>query len=69
MIEDGAEDGMDMGMPEMPDEHYVTLPLDHFDAANKETLSNRYWVEDSAYKPGGPIICKLILNPYCLCSS
>lgn len=33
----------------------IELPLDHFSAANT-TFSNRYWVNDEYYVPGGPVI-------------
>jgi hypothetical protein len=34
----------------------IELPLDHFNAANTATFSNRYWVNDEYYVPGGPVI-------------
>ncbi|KAF2737705.1 hypothetical protein EJ04DRAFT_95415 [Polyplosphaeria fusca] len=38
---------------------YVELPLDNFaedgDYAEEGTFFNRYWVSQSAYKPGGPV--------------
>jgi hypothetical protein len=38
---------------------YVELPLDNFakngDYAEEGTFFNRYWVAQSAYKPGGPV--------------
>ncbi|KAI5460140.1 peptidase S28, partial [Mariannaea sp. PMI_226] len=30
--------------------------VDHFDASNKKTYSNRYFVNDTYYQPGGPVI-------------
>lgn len=41
------------------EEEYVSLPIDHF-AKNKDFTQqgffyNRFWVAESAYKPGGPV--------------
>ncbi|CAO3596293.1 unnamed protein product [Absidia cylindrospora] len=36
--------------------YYFEQPLDHHDPSNKETFRQRYWVDDSHYKSGGPII-------------
>ena len=41
------------------EEEYVALPIDHF-AKNKNysqqgSFFNRFWVAESAYKPGGPV--------------
>lgn len=36
---------------------YIELPLDHTDS-NSETFSNRYWVDETFYQPGGPVFCK-----------
>lgn len=33
-----------------------TMPVDHFDASNKRTYPNRYFVNDTYYKAGGPVI-------------
>ncbi|EGX53075.1 hypothetical protein AOL_s00007g24 [Orbilia oligospora ATCC 24927] len=35
---------------------FVELPMDHFSADNKDTISCRYFVQESYYKPGGPVI-------------
>ena len=32
------------------------MPLDHFGNATG-TFKNRYWVNDTYYKPGGPVFC------------
>ncbi|CAD5235294.1 unnamed protein product [Bursaphelenchus xylophilus] len=37
-------------------ENWFTQPLDHFNATNKETWKQRYFVNDAYYKPGGPDI-------------
>ncbi|KAK0609563.1 serine carboxypeptidase S28-domain-containing protein [Bombardia bombarda] len=34
----------------------VSLPIDHFNASDTRTFTNRYWVNDTYYKPGGPVI-------------
>jgi hypothetical protein len=34
----------------------MSLPVDHFDSSNKDTYPNRYFVNDTYYKPGGPVI-------------
>lgn len=44
-----------------PDESSVpgynfTIPVDHFDSSNKNTFPNRYFVNDTYYKAGGPVI-------------
>ncbi|KAI8332202.1 peptidase S28 [Chlamydoabsidia padenii] len=36
--------------------YYFTQPLDHFNQKSKVTFKQRYWVETSHYKPGGPVI-------------
>ncbi|KAA8914881.1 serine carboxypeptidase S28-domain-containing protein [Sphaerosporella brunnea] len=36
--------------------NYIELPLDHFSNASTGTFKNRYWIDDSAYQPGGPVI-------------
>lgn len=33
-----------------------TMPVDHFDSKNKHTYPNRYFVNDTYYQPGGPVI-------------
>ncbi|KAK2603587.1 hypothetical protein QQS21_004267 [Conoideocrella luteorostrata] len=33
-----------------------TMPVDHFDPSNKDTYPNRYFVNDTYYKSGGPVI-------------
>ena len=55
--EGGMPDGgMIMPLP-MPEAHYVEVLVDYANKNNKETFKNRYWINDSAYKPGGPVIC------------
>ena len=34
----------------------IQLPLDHFSGSDNRTFPQRYWVNDSYYRPGGPII-------------
>jgi hypothetical protein len=33
----------------------VEVPLDHFNPLDNRTFLNRYWMNDTYYKPGGPI--------------
>lgn len=33
-----------------------TMPVDHFNASDTRTYSNRFWVNDTWYQPGGPVI-------------
>lgn len=39
-----------------PPVYYMSIPVDHFDTSNKDTYKNRYYVNDTYYKPGGPVI-------------
>ncbi|KAK0728833.1 serine carboxypeptidase S28-domain-containing protein, partial [Lasiosphaeria miniovina] len=41
--------------PEVP-QYNVSMPLDHFNASDRRTFINRFWVNDTYYKPGGPVI-------------
>ncbi|KAJ7695072.1 serine carboxypeptidase S28-domain-containing protein [Mycena rosella] len=34
---------------------FIEMPLDHFNASNKETFPNRYWVNSTYYEAGGPV--------------
>lgn len=34
------------------------MPLDHFDDKSIATFRNRYWINSTYYKPGGPVIRK-----------
>ncbi|ORX46085.1 peptidase S28 [Hesseltinella vesiculosa] len=37
--------------------HGISMqPLDHFDNNNNQTIPIRYWVDDTYYQPGGPVI-------------
>lgn len=33
----------------------IELPLDHFNASDTRTFTNRYWFNDTVYKAGGPV--------------
>ncbi|TKX20341.1 extracellular serine carboxypeptidase-like protein 2 [Elsinoe australis] len=33
----------------------LQIPVDHFNAADNRTFSNRFWVNSQYYKPGGPV--------------
>ena len=32
-----------------------SMPIDHFNASDNRTYNNRYWLNDTYYKPGGPV--------------
>lgn len=34
----------------------ISMPVDHFDTSNHDTFNNRYFVNDTYYSPGGPVI-------------
>ena len=34
----------------------ASVPVDHFNSSDSRTFNNRYWVNDTFYKPGGPVI-------------
>ncbi|KAJ7173751.1 peptidase S28 [Mycena filopes] len=34
---------------------FIQMPLDHFNASNRQTFPNRYWVNATYYEPGGPV--------------
>lgn len=34
----------------------ISLPIDHFNASDNRTFNNRYWVNDTYYQEGGPVI-------------
>jgi sensor histidine kinase regulating citrate/malate metabolism len=36
-------------------EQWFTQNVDHFDQQNTETYQQRYYVNDTLYKPGGPV--------------
>lgn len=33
----------------------ISIPVDHFNESDTRVYSNRYWVNDTYYKPGGPV--------------
>ena len=33
----------------------INIPIDHYNASDKRTYSNRYWINGTYYKTGGPI--------------
>ncbi|KAL9109972.1 MAG: hypothetical protein Q9227_005495 [Pyrenula ochraceoflavens] len=35
--------------------HTISIPIDHFNASDKRTFKNRYWYNNTYYKPGGPV--------------
>lgn len=39
----------------MVPEHTILIPVDHFNKSDTRTYSNRYWVNDTYYQPGGPV--------------
>lgn len=34
----------------------VQLPIDHFNASDTRTFANRFWYNDTFYRPGGPVL-------------
>lgn len=36
-------------------EFNISMPVDHFNASDTRMYNNRYWVNDTFYKPGGPV--------------
>ena len=32
-------------------------PISHFDSSVNGTFCQRYWIDASSYKPGGPVFC------------
>jgi hypothetical protein len=38
------------------------IPVDHFGNATAETYQNRYWVNGTYYKPGGPVFGALVMG-------
>ena len=47
---------------------FFQIPIDHaifhnesrYEPHTNETFANRYWLDDTYYKPGGPVISKLL---------
>lgn len=39
----------------IPPDLYYTQTLDHFDVTDSRTWQQRYWVNDTFYKPGGNV--------------
>lgn len=37
-------------------EQTIRLPVDHFNSSNTDTYSNRFWLDLTHYKPGGPVV-------------
>jgi len=33
----------------------LDMPIDHFNASDKRNFQNHYWLNDTFYKPGGPV--------------
>ena len=38
--------------------HDYQMPIDHFNNKTSLTFKTRYWINDTYYKPGGPVFCK-----------
>lgn len=34
----------------------IRMPIDHFNQSDTRTYANRFWVNETFYKPGGPVI-------------
>ncbi|KAK1765193.1 serine carboxypeptidase S28-domain-containing protein [Phialemonium atrogriseum] len=45
----------DESPPDVPG-YTATIPVDHFNTTDTRTFDNRYFVNDTYYKPGGPVI-------------
>lgn len=50
---DGAKTTLENNGP--ADSFTVALAIDHFNASDNRTFKNHYWVNDSYYKPHGPV--------------
>ena len=48
--EERASEGLSI-----PPGYTIDLPVDHFDRDNNRTYKNHYWVNDTYYRPGGPV--------------
>ncbi|KAH6962234.1 serine carboxypeptidase S28-domain-containing protein [Ilyonectria sp. MPI-CAGE-AT-0026] len=42
-------------LPDVPN-YNISIPVDHFDKSNEETYPNRFFVNDTYYQTGGPVI-------------
>jgi hypothetical protein len=42
--------------PEPVPSYNISMPVDHFNVSDTRTFNNRYFVNDTYYKPGGPVI-------------
>jgi hypothetical protein len=45
----------DYDLPTVPS-YNISMPIDHFAESDTRTYNNRYFVNDTHYKPGGPVI-------------
>ncbi|XP_013778463.2 putative serine protease K12H4.7 [Limulus polyphemus] len=43
----------------LPAEQWVVQKLDHFNPANTETWKQRYFINDTFYRPGGPVFLQI----------
>ena len=38
-----------------PPEFKFSMPIDHFNDSDDRTYNNRYWLNSTYYRPGGPV--------------
>ncbi|KAK3377497.1 serine carboxypeptidase S28-domain-containing protein [Podospora didyma] len=50
-----TDDEPEPEIPHVP-QYNASIPIDHFSDTDMRTFSNRYWVNDTYYKAGGPVI-------------
>lgn len=41
--------------PSVPPVFTFDMPVDHFNVSDNRTYGNRYWLNDTFYRPGGPV--------------
>lgn len=49
---------MEFALAQSARAYYVDMPLDHFSNDDTRTFRNRYYMNDTFYKPGGPVFRK-----------
>jgi hypothetical protein len=43
------------GLPDVATPFTIDMPIDHFNKSDHRTYKNRYWVNATYYKEGGPV--------------
>jgi hypothetical protein len=51
-----AQAGNDYDEPAVVPSYNFSMPIDHFNASDTRTFNNRFWINDTFYKPGGPVV-------------